>query len=326
MVEPGHVLGWDEFILSQKTAFPALAIASSKVAERGNAVYVRGSDFDLMFDRTSGQMTSWKSKGVERLAQGLQPDFWRFVDNEMRRFAKGNSSREWEKAGPDAQVTRFDVKAASAGEPTTIQVGYSFPEVGCTGEITYSVNGDGSIETQVKYDLSKRPKKISPPMRIGMELKLPEAFEQWQWYGLGPEPTYPDRKYEPLGIFETTVDGAWVDYSRPQENGNHHDTRWSAFLDNGGTGILFIGKDSPLSMGARHYSKETMFKSEYSFQMDRSEDIFVNVDLVQRGVADGWNGGVPKEFELQAKTYAYSFLMVPITQEPIQNAVTRYFG
>ena len=122
------------------------------------------------------------------------------------------------------------------------------------------------------------------------------------------------------------MDDAWVDDSRPQETGNRHNTRWGAFLDANNNGILLIGKGNHLSMGARHYSKDTMFKNEYSFQMDRSEDIFLNVDLLQRGVGDGWNGNVSTEFKLQDETYKYRFLMVPITHESIDNRVGKQFG
>jgi beta-galactosidase len=265
-------------------------------------------------------------KGIERLSQGLQPDFWRFVDNDMRRIEKGSSSPEWAKAGPEAKLTQFDVPQGSGGQQTLITAGYTFPEVGGTGVIAYAVYADGSIETSVKYDFSKRQKGISPPLRIGMELKIPHQFENWQWYGLGPDPTYIDRAYEPLGIYKTTVDEAWVDYSRPQENGNRHGTRWGAFLDENNNGLLFVSKANHLSMGARYYSKDTMFENEYSFQMERSEDIFLNVDLLQRGIGDGWNGGVSNEFKLLDKTYEYEFLMVPVTNESIDKLVEKHFG
>ena len=329
MVEAGHLLAWDEFMLKGKTAFPTQAKSDSnapKVAEAKGMTLIRGDDFSIAFDPGSGQMTRWMVNGIERLSRGLQPDFWRFVDNDIRRIAKKGSSIEWADAGPEAKLTQFDVKQGSDGKPTVVTAGYDFPEVGGSGVITYAVYADGSIETGVKYDFSKRKKGISPPLRIGMELKIPPQFGNWQWYGPGPDPTYIDRAYEPLGIYQTTVDEAWVDYSRPQENGNRHDARWGAFLDENNNGILFIGKGNHLSMGARHYSKKTMFENEYSFQMDRSEDIFVNVDLLQRGIADGWNGGVSSEFKLSDKTYEYKFLMVPVTNESIDKVVGKDFG
>ncbi|MEO0454723.1 MAG: glycoside hydrolase family 2 TIM barrel-domain containing protein, partial [Verrucomicrobiota bacterium] len=328
MVKAGHLMGWTDFVLQEKTAFPVASApaGATQVKESGNQVSITGDEFQVEFDRTTGQLASWKVKGIERISRGLEPDFWRFVDNDLRRIAKKGTSIEWSKAGPDAQVSSVEVKEGGANAPVVVVVSYAFPEVGGSGFVSYAIQGDGSIETKVEYDLSERIEGISPPMRIGMELKIPQQFEKWQWYGRGPDPTYIDREYEPLGIYETTVDGAWVDYSRPQENGNRHGTRWGAFLDQSQNGILFIGKGNLLSMGARHYSKETMFESEYSFQMDRSDDIFVNVDFLQRGIGDGWNGGVSKEFKLTEKTYEYSFLMVPITGESTDLPVKNYFG
>ena len=329
MVEAGHLMGWDEFILKEKNAFPAMTSTSAKtpmLADASGRVLVQGDDFELVFDRTSGRMTRWTVKGIERLSHGLQPDFWRFVDNDMNRFKKGSSSLEWADAGPEAKVSGFDVKPGSATAPTTVTVTFTFPEVGGSGVVSYAVQGNGSIETTVNYDFSERLQGISPPLRIGMELQIPQQFEHWQWYGPGPEPTYIDRTYESLGIYRTTVDEAWVDYSRPQENGNRHNSRWSAFLDKDNNGILFVGKGNHLSMGARHYSKDTMFENEYSFQMDRSEDIFLNVDLLQRGIGDGWNGGVSNELKLVEETYEYRFLMVLVTNESIDKLVEKHFG
>ena len=138
MVEAEHLLGWDEFILQEKESFPELTKSSSsppKVEEANGKVKVTGKDFQIVLDRGNGQLTSWNVEGMERLSRGLQPDFWRFVDNDMRRFEKKSSSIEWAQAGPAATVDQVEVQPASSGEAVTIQVNYSFPAVGGRGEV-----------------------------------------------------------------------------------------------------------------------------------------------------------------------------------------------
>ena len=39
-----------------------------------------------------------------------------------------------------------------------------------------------------------------------------------------------DRQFERVGVYESTVDQEWVEYMRPQENGNKTDVRWIALL------------------------------------------------------------------------------------------------
>ena len=52
------------------------------------------------------------------------------------------------------------------------------------------------------------------------------GLERIAWYGRGPAETYIDRAFERVGVYSSTVADQWVEYSRPQENGNKTDVRW----------------------------------------------------------------------------------------------------
>lgn len=65
---------------------------------------------------------------------------------------------------------------------------------------------------------------------------LPKEFDNIEYYGRGPMPTYQDRIYERIGIYKITVNGMWVDYSDPQENGNRTGVRWVALTNEEGRG------------------------------------------------------------------------------------------
>ena len=73
---------------------------------------------------------------------------------------------------------------------------------------------------------------------FGMSWKLPEDFRYVTWYGLGPEETYSDRKRGGrLGVWKALPQDGMADYVRPQECGNHADTRWMEIRDEKGNGI-----------------------------------------------------------------------------------------
>ena len=77
--------------------------------------------------------------------------------------------------------------------------------------------------------------------RFGTELILGAGLEQLAWYGRGPHETYIDRQFERVDVYRSTVDEEWVDYSRPQENGNKTDVRWVALTNPHGVGLLAVG-------------------------------------------------------------------------------------
>ena len=48
------------------------------------------------------------------------------------------------------------------------------------------------------------------------------------------------REFERVGVYKSTVDREWVEYMRPQENGNKTDVRWAAFTNASGIGLLAV--------------------------------------------------------------------------------------
>ena len=71
---------------------------------------------------------------------------------------------------------------------------------------------------------------------------------------------------------------------------------------------------TPLSVGAKHYSQQTMEASDYTFKMDRSDDIFLNVDLEQLGVGgnNSWGATALPRYQLKNRQPSYSYRLRPI--------------
>ena len=63
-----------------------------------------------------------------------------------------------------------------------------------------------------------------------------------------------------------------------------------ALTNSQGIGLLAVGAQ-PLSMEAKHYSKEEMERSAYTFQMVRHPETYWNIDLKQMGAGgiDSWS-------------------------------------
>ena len=100
------------------------------------------------------------------------------------------------------------------------------------------------------YEPGPKPLAMMPRFGIGAGGE-PRTSRRLSWYGRGPAETYVDRQFERVGVYSSTVADQWVDYSRPQENGNKTDVRWVALTNDEGVGLLAVGAPL-LSVAAAH--------------------------------------------------------------------------
>ncbi|MHC4213215.1 MAG: beta-galactosidase, LacZ type [Planctomycetota bacterium] len=303
LVNRGHEIAWEQFKLP---LYKELSAVSSEQPE------LKMIEQDNVVQLARGTISSLRYKEKDLISRGPLPDFWRpFNDNEARPLKRRKYNDIWRNVGPGWKVTQVKVLRKGPGV-VIIEVAGALPDVKATCGITYVFNGNGEIEVSVNYEPGKPNKKWKGPHRFGVELLARAGLENVSWFGRGPNPTYSDRKFERVGLFESTVDKEWIDYSRPQENGNKVDVRWITLMDDAGTGLLFKGEPI-LSVGARHYSKDQMEKSRYSFQMKRSEDIYVNIDMRQLGVGgiNSWSATALKPYLLKNEPMSYRFRMHP---------------
>ena len=88
------------------------------------------------------------------------------------------------------------------------------------------------------------------------------------WYGRGPAETYVDRAFERVGVYSSTVGAEWVEYSRPQANGNKVDVRWVEFTNDKGVGLRVEGM--PLAVASRRITPAggDVEQAAYTWQID----------------------------------------------------------
>ena len=207
------------------------------------------------------------------------------------------------------------------------------------------VKADLSLENGiVKLDFEK-PKKMIDPPRIGTRFTIPVEYDQVEYYGRGPDENYWDRKEgSPVGRYQTTVDEMFVkDYVEPGENGYRTDVRWVAFRNKEGNGFLFCsmptaediharagdvsagaggirppvkGKLDPgtIAFGATRYSREDLEGCDHPYKMTAKNEIFVNIDLGQMGVAgdDSWGAQTHDEFRFKGTKYLLQYRVIPL--------------
>jgi beta-galactosidase len=330
----GHEMGWEQWKLPVQAPPPAAAgsTPSLRIVESGHQVRLWGPDFAILFDRLNGVLNDYSFKNVRLLNRGPLPDFWRsMTDNDIGAWkAIGpNAPRRpdldwtmWRNAGPAWRIlgTKLERLGATAAR---ITVNAELPLAAASYTLTYTIHGSGDVVVEASY----KPGKIRLAMmpRFGLELIAAAGLENVQWLGRGPAETYADREFERIGLYSSTVDAEWTEYSKPQENGNKTGVRWFALTNGKGYGLLAAG-EQPLNARATRYAKSDVESVEYSFQLPRRAEIYWNIDLKQMGVGgiDSWSSNalpLPEYRIDPMQPMSYRFVLRPLA--PGENPAAR---
>lgn len=121
-----------------------------------------------------------------------------------------------------------------------------------------------------------------------MTCALAPGLEHVRWYGRGPHECYSDRKAgAAVGIYQADVDALQVPYVLPQENGNRTDVRWVEVAPaRGGARAagLRVDSTSTFDFSASHHSVEQLWKARHTSELVRRPEVFLTIDIAQRGV------------------------------------------
>jgi beta-galactosidase len=318
----GHEVAWDQFRLKEEAMRAAkLVPAKLEMKDSADEATFSGPSFSVRFDKREGLLQQYRYSGVTLLERGPRPDFWRAPTNNDRGawkvFAHGAQNNKavdielWREAGPrwdvkNVQVERVDEYSARV----TVEAG--LPVVGASYTMTYTIHGGGEIQVESSY--KPGTEKLAMMPRFGNELVVAPGLENITWYGRGPQETMIDRNFE--RIYSGTVDKQWVEYMRPQENGNKTDVRWVKLTNAAGIGLMATGS-VPLNITARHYTKEDLEHAAYTFQMKHHPETYLNLDLKEMGAGgiDSWS---PNAYPMMPyripsdQAYSYSYTLKPV--------------
>ncbi|HYW78684.1 MAG TPA: glycoside hydrolase family 2 TIM barrel-domain containing protein, partial [Thermoguttaceae bacterium] len=271
--DKGHEVAAEQFKLPWTPPAPVVAIEQLpelKLAQDDALATISGKDFLLTFDKTAGTIRSLEYRGTGLIEAGPLPDFWRApTDNDNGNSMPGRCA-VWRNAGSNWEIKHVDATQPLPGQVSIAVIG-TLPDVKADYWVIYHIFGSGDIVVDVAYkgDDSRRPEIP----RFGMQMTLPGGFEQMTFYGRGPVENYWDRHdCAPVGVYHSTVDEQFVDYSEPQENGNKTDVRWVALTNDQGIGLLAVGMPL-LSVTALHYTHADLEGAAHTYEMTRRETI-----------------------------------------------------
>lgn len=145
----------------------------------------------------------------------------------------------------------------------------------------WTVYPDGSIELQAAIS-SNNPSLVLA--RLGYEMKLPAKFSRFGYYGRGPVDNYNDRKTgQFIEEYHSTVAEQFANFPKPQQCGNHEETRWASFTDAQGNGLLIVNED-PYAVSALPYNALDMTLASHPHRLPKSDGTYVTIDSKVTGL------------------------------------------
>ncbi|MEE9502857.1 MAG: glycoside hydrolase family 2 TIM barrel-domain containing protein [Candidatus Aminicenantaceae bacterium] len=315
--DEGHEIAWEQFLIPwvtpPETDINVADMPELITTEKEDSIEISGENFGIHFSKKEGTITSFRYQGVELVRSGPFPHFWRApIDND-----RGNRMPErcgiWRHAGRDRKILSVDVETI-APQAVRITVENSLAANDSPYTTVFTVCGSGDVLIEGRFE----PQGELPELpRFGMQMTLPPAFDSLVWYGRGPHETHWDRKEGArVGLYGGSVDDQFVDYSKPQENGNKTDVRWVALRNDRGVGLMAIGM-SLLSVSAHHYTTEELEQASHSYKLARQPYVILNIDYKQMGVGgdNSW-GARPHDWcTLWPEPYTYSYRLKPVSSE-----------
>lgn len=320
-----HVVAWEQLLFSKpKTIASELGQAKLSLSDKSGFANLSGKHFSAIIDKKTGLFTSLKYYGVELLKASPRPDFYRApTDNDLPISKYANGLRNWQKAGKSAKLQSILVDKTSSNT-VSVKTEHLLSSIGSRYFTTYTVHGSGKVDVEVYFYAAPHARQSSLP-RIGTLFQLGTRFDNVLWYGRGPHENYWDRKHSAhVGIYENNVEGLYVPYVRPQENGYRSDVRYVVFFNDDGIGIQFNG--APLiGFGAQRYNpddydanKQDLKRREmHPHDLKEQDRIYINIDYRQRGVGgtNSWGEEPLFDYTLPWLDYRYSYSFAPYKKE-----------
>ena len=262
---------------------------------------VRGDDFEVLFSGLFGGLVSYRFGGRELIKEMPRPNFWRaMTDNDTANLLPFRAGA-WKGAGMFATTKTEHGRGGTPYEiqelPGRVDVTFIYhlpvnPAKDC--RVTYSVFPDGEIRVHAVLEKSA---DVGQLPEFSMLFTMDASYDHLEWYGLGPEETYPDRCHAKLGIYRNMVSDNMAKYLVPQECGNKQAVRRAKVTDAFGAGMLF--KAQGLGVCVLPWTPQELDQARHPNELADPLYTYVRVG-VQMGVGgdDTWGALVHPEYLL----------------------------
>lgn len=330
--DAGHHIATYQFPLKARTATPvpfSQQNASALTLEDDRLrCTVRGYNFAITFSKLNGKPISWNVNGEELITREPKINFFKpTIDNHKQEFEglwQPKHLQIMQEHLRDFALEHTDNAVVITSQTIIAPPVFDFG-MRCTYRWRVTVDG------QLNVELSGQPYGEYPHIIpcIGFTMGINGDLGQVAYYGRGPGENYADsQQANIIDIWRSTVDAMFENYPFPQNNGNRQDVRWAALTNRHGNGLLVVPQ-RPVNLSAWRYTPENLFAAQHCNELQRSDDITLNLDHQLLGLgSNSWGSEVLDSWRVWFREFNYGFTLLPIsgTEATVQTTANRAFG
>ncbi|HCT5823049.1 TPA: beta-galactosidase subunit alpha [Citrobacter sedlakii] len=314
--EAGHPVARYQFPLKDSTAELApfnqpqacpLVLESDRMS-----CTVRGANFQLIFSRLSGKPTEWTVNGEAMLTREPKINFFKpTIDNHKQEFEglwQPNHLQIMQEHLREFSVEQTDdvvlITSRTIIAPPVFDFGMR-----CT--YRWRIAADGQVNVALSGERYGDYPHIIPC--IGFTMGINGDFSEVAYYGRGPGENYADsQQANIIDVWQSSVDAMFENYPFPQNNGNRQHVRWAALTNRQGNGLLVVPQH-PINLSAWRYTPENLFAAQHCNELQRSDDITLNLDHQLLGLgSNSWGSEVLDSWRVWFNDFSYGFTLLPV--------------
>ncbi|MFC6177656.1 glycoside hydrolase family 2 TIM barrel-domain containing protein [Companilactobacillus huachuanensis] len=304
----GYEISFTQNILQNITVTPKIEKPINLVLGSTN-IGISGENFSIQLSKAQGGLTSYKYNNVEYITDVPMTGYWRATTNNDQGYNGGFEFGSWLTAGKYQKLTDTVISHDETSVTVTFKHQLALPTK-AFNTVTYRVTPDGKITIKATFK-GTDAQPIIPS--FGMDFRIPEKYDNYKFYGFGPEENYLDRKNGvKLGIYSGTAASNFTPYLVPQESGNHCETRWLEVTDNDGNGLKFAALDVPFEQSVLPFSEYEIENAKHRYELPIPYCTRIRILSNQMGVGgdDSWGAPVHSQYQIDSsKDLSLSFTL-----------------
>ncbi len=282
----GDEICFEQFILKSADFSAALPEkkATMTFADNKDNFLITTGDGKYSIDKTSG-IINMNNGGV---LSGPVLNVWRAPISNEKVYWGNAEADPWYKTGLNRlflDTTIVRAKSSADSVEIFVQQFYRLPanEDYIDNKFNYTFYKTGVVKINQKIEFLGYFDYYWLP-RTGMQFVVDKTVTNLSWYGRGPFETYPDRKTgAKIGIYNRSVDSFYTPYVQPEDYGNRTDTKELVLNRNSAPAMSFTS-DKTFNFSLMSY--KNIDRAVYSFQFEKPEYNFLNIDYNITGVGD----------------------------------------
>ncbi len=282
-----------------------LPASSSQITDDGKNIIFSGDGFCYTFSKKYGTVVNAVINGKTVIDTPVKMSFMRAItDNERNKWMEWirvpralaeNIDVLWTKIySCELNGNVIEVKGNLSGQSRRPIMHFS---------VKYTMYSGGVIGVSLDGDIDET---VTWLPRFGFEVRLPENFDKFTYYGMGESENYVDLcRHAKMGMYESSADKEYVPYVMPQEHGNHTKTKLLKIKD-----ALTFFTDGEFEFNVSHYSPEAIYKAQHTDELEKDGHTIVRIDYKNSGIGSGSCGPqLMEKYQFNDKKVTFEFFI-----------------